>query len=123
MLIKRSKGIDVNGWKYDTIIAENNAGKKFKPVELSRLLTGTTDESGCGIFNNIGTISFAKGDMHKSFEFDPLVDEPCAEWVKQIKDRVEKIAKWAHYIEEDTTVQCDIPSFEERFHSEQKNMN
>ena len=101
-------GITARGNRYTYLILpnlkydSNNPNTDRKEI-ISRALTGTTNESGLGIFTEFRcNVTFAINDSKKTFEFEELSDlfiEP-EEWKSEIYNRVKKVREWIKEIKE-----------------------
>jgi hypothetical protein len=90
-------------------------GKNFQTIEIdgkynsgyiqSRTVTGTTDETGDGIFTTSDKSEFTYGDQRKGFAFNPInINTPKKEYMAEIKERIKAVREWV--------TSCD---YEEKF--------
>lgn len=95
------------GKRYLTISVDGVDHKLFK---ASRLLTGTTAESGDGIFNpNQSTIVL--GEESKVFEFPTnlnLYEDPAKQLITTIRSRVKMVKAWTETIDFDEEIIFEI---------------
>lgn len=74
-----------------------------KPIDyvMSRTFTGTTGESGSGIFNQGRIIEFIFGEFRREFKFEDLnIKMPIDEYADEIMHRIEVVSEWVKQCKE-----------------------
>lgn len=103
MEVKMVRGIK-NGYGYEKIYL---GGKESNLYEVSRILTNTSSEDGRGVFQP--QARFKKGDVVKSFEFEPLGEFGSEEFIKRLQERIKIVREWVKSIDYEKQIVFQVP--------------